>query len=246
MPLATVTLGANLGQVFVVSDPSAASQQMNVIAASGDAKSIAGQYAALIAQIQLLQNAAGTFDLKRAAVGTTGIDAVNSEGTKATYSCGAIADAAYATPTDLVTLVGSATKTVRVLRVSVSGAATAGIIEDIQLIKRTTANTAGTASQPAIAAHDSNDAAASAVVNQYSVIPSGLGAGVNVRVGKLNMGELGAAGVPSAPPLIWDFTTRNGKGLVLRGIAQCLALNWNGAAWPSGGVIDYDIEWTEE
>lgn len=246
MSLATNTLGANQVPVTIVSDPITASNQQNVISAPGDAKSLSGLYASLSAELQVLLNAGGTYDIRRSAVGTVGVPVTNTEGTKPTYSCAISAYAAYATPTDMFVLVGSGTKTVRVTRVSIAGAATAGIIEDILLIKRTTADTTGTASQPAIAQHDSNDAAASAVVNLYSVIPGGLGTGVNVRSGKLQFGELGAAGVPAAPALVWDFTNRNSKGLVLRGVAQCLALNFGGAAWPSGGVLDIDIEFTEE
>ncbi len=246
MPIDSATVGANQRLIQIVGDPLLAGNQQNIVTGTGDGKNLAGLYAALVAGLPLLENAGGTFDLQRAAIGTTGVAAVSTESTKATYSSAVIDYAAYATPTDMFVLVGSATKLVRVLRVAVSGVATAGIIEDLQLIKRTAADTTGTASQPAIAQHDSNDAAASAVVNLYSVIPGGLGAGVNVRAGKLNLGTAGSSGAIAAPALVWDFTTRNGKGLVLRGIAQCLALNWNGAAVPAGLSLNIDVEWSEE
>jgi hypothetical protein len=241
MSLATNTVGANQVPVTILSDPITASNQQNVIAAAGDSKSLSGLYASLSAETQILLNAGGTYDIRRSAVGTVGVPVTNTEGTKATYSCAVIGYTAYATPTDLLVLVGSASKTVRVTRFTVSGTATSAISEDIQLIKRTAADTTGTSSQPSIAQHDSNDSAASAVVNLYSVIPGGLGTGVNVRSARLNLGATGAAGT-----VVWDFTTRNSKGIVLRGVAQCVALNFNGAAWPSGGTLDIDVEWTEE
>jgi hypothetical protein len=241
MPIDAASVGANQRQIMIIGDPTSAGNQQNIILAAGDGKFVAGQYAGLIVSVPVLENAATSLDIQRAAVGTTGVAAVSTESTKATYSCGVIGYAGYATPTDLFVLVGSATKVIRVLRFSVSGTATAAISEDIQLVKRTAADTTGTASQPAIAQHDSNDAAASAVVNLYSVIPGGLGAGVNVRTARLNLGVTGAAGT-----VAWDFTNRNGKGIVLRGIAQCLALNWNGAAVPAGINLDIDVEFTEE
>jgi hypothetical protein len=241
MPIDAAAVGANQRQIVIVGDPVTAANQQNVVTAAGDARSIAGLYAQLGVNVPILENSSGTWDLQRAAIGTTGIAAHNSEGTKATYSCGVIGYAAYATPTDLLTLVGSGTKVVRVTRVAVSAFATAAITEALQLIKRTAANTGGTASQPSIAQHDSNDGVPTAVVNLYSVVPSGLGAGVNVRAQEINLGATGAGG-----SVIWDFTVRNGKGIVLRGVAQCLALNWDGAAWPSGGTMAIDVEWTEE
>jgi len=126
--------------------------------------------------------------------------------------------------------------------VSISGFATAGISVDVQLIKRSTASTGGTPTAPTIAPHDSNDAAPTAVVNSFAANPSALGTIVGiVRASKLNLGATGAAG-----SIVWDFTTRNGQGIVLRGVAQQLALNWNGASVPAGTLLDVDVEFSEE
>lgn len=241
MPIDSAQVGANTRLIQIVGDPITAGNQQNILTASGDGKSLAGLFAALCLNVRALQNAGGTFDLQRAAIGTVGIPAVSTEGTKPTYSSGIVAYTPYATATDFWTLVGSATKTVRVLRISITGFATSAISVDLQLIKRTAANTGGTLAQPAIAQHDSNDAAPTAVVNTYSVIPSGLGAGVNARAAKLNLGATGASGI-----MTWNFGNLNDRALVLRGVAQCLALNWNGAAVPAGTLLDIDVEWSEE
>ena len=124
---------------------------------------------------------------------------------------------------------------------SFSAIATAAATVDIQAVKRTAANTGGTAVSQTIAQHDSNDAAASGTVNTYTANPASLGAGVNIRAQKLNLGAAGSAG-----SILWDFTTRNDKALVLRGTTQSLDLNWNGAAVPSGTSLDIELEWTEE
>ncbi len=240
MSLGTKTVGSSDDLIVVLSDASSASQIQSVPGVA-DTQNFAALYAALVQNLPMLLNQSGTFDRARSAIGTVGIPAVNTEGAKATYSVGVAAFTPVATATDFWTLVGSATKVVRLLRLSISGIATSAISSDIELIKRTTADSGGTSAQPTIGQHDSNDAAPTAVVNTYSVNPTtGTGGGV-MRAAKLNLGATGAAG-----KIEWDFTTRNGKGLVLRGIAQAYALNFLGAAIPSGMLIDVDCEFSEE
>jgi hypothetical protein len=55
---------------------------------------------------------------------------------------------------------------------------------------------------------------------------------------------LGAAG--AAGEVVWDFTLRNSKALVLRGTSEGIAINWNGAAVPSGTSLTIEIEWVED
>lgn len=240
MSIDTISVGGHDRLIQVNGDPSSAGNNQSVLSVA-DARSLSGLYAAVVQNVPLLVNAAGTLDQQRSAIGTTGIPAVNSEGAKATYSCGVIAFTPVATPTDFWTLIGSATKVGRLLRLSISGFATAAISVDVQLIKRTTANSGGTSAQPIIAQHDSNDAAPTCVVNTYSVNPTTGTGGGTVRATKLNLGATGAAG-----KIEWDFTTRNGKGLVLRGIAQAYVLNWGGVAVPAGTLLDIDCEFSEE
>jgi hypothetical protein len=241
MGLDTATVGSNQRQIIVVGDPITASRQQNIITLT-DALSLTGLFAALAGGVPLLLNPNGTFDQQRSAAGATGIPAVNTEGTKPTYSGAIIGFTPVATPTDFWQIIGSATKTVRVLRISISGIATAAISVDIQLIKRTTASTGGTPTAVTLAQHDSNDAAPTAVVNSFAANPSPLGtSGGVVRAAKLNLGATGAAGV-----ITWDFTTRNDKGLVLRGVAQSLNLNFNSQAVPSGMLCAIDVEFSEE
>lgn len=241
MPLKTKQVGTDETLVTAWGDPTNASQLAGVNSFS-DGQNLGSQYGGLVQNVALLQRADGNVDKARSAAGTTGILAVNTEGTKATYSVGVIGFTPAATATDFWTLVGSATKTLRLLRLRVTGIATAAATVELQLIKRTTANTGGTTAQPAIGVHDSNDAAATGVVNTYSVNPTGLGtSGGVIRASKLNLGAAGAAG-----EVAWDFTTRNSKGLVLRGVAQLAALNWNGAAVPAGTSLCIEVEFTEE
>jgi adenine deaminase len=166
---------------------------------------------------------------------------VTTEGTVATYGVAAVGITPAATPTDIVIISGSATKTVRVKQVIVSGVATTAGSMDVSLIKRTAANTGGTSTAPSIAKFDAGDAAASAVVTQYSANASALGAGVAIATKKLNLGLAGDAGV-----VVFDFANRNDKPVILRGVAQGLAINFNGGAVPAGGSITYSVEFEED
>lgn len=169
---------------------------------------------------------------------------VLSEGTKATYSVLVPDFGLAAGATDFLTIVGSATKTIRITCVSIEGDATAAAMADVYLYKRTAANTGGTATQPAIVKHDSSDQNPTAVVNLYSVNPTALGAGVLVRGGRLGLPAHAAAAY--AFDRVWDFAGRNSKSLVLRGVGQSLAFNFGGAAVPAGTSLYVKIEWTEE
>lgn len=172
---------------------------------------------------------------------------VSTEGVKSTFSLVAAAYAPYATATDILLVPGSATKTIRITKVRISGEATAAAALDINLYKRTAANTGGTSASVAanIVKHDSNDSAASTVPVTYSVIPTGLGAGSLLRSKAKHF--FPAAGTPALNvEFEEDFTTRNGKGLVLRGTAQSLAINLGGQTIPAGAKLSINIEWTEE
>lgn len=174
---------------------------------------------------------------------TTGARRVSTEGGKATYSAGIGNGSLAAATTDVVTITGSASKTIRVTRISVSGTATAAAGVDIQIIKRSTANSGGTSAAITIAPHDSTNAAASATLLNYSANPT-LGTTVAVIRSSLMTFTTSAGAIPSVPYVI-DFTTRNAQGIVLRGTTQVLAVNLGGAT-VTGGVIYVDIEWTEE
>ncbi|TGE35886.1 hypothetical protein E4K67_22480 [Desulfosporosinus fructosivorans] len=165
----------------------------------------------------------------------------NVEGLQSTYGYAAVAITPAATPTDLLTISGSATKTVRVKSVTVSGQATTAGSMDVSIVKRTAVNTAGTASAPVPGKFDSSDAAATAALAQYSANATALGAGVVIATKKLNLGLAGAGG-----SVTFDFATRNDKALILRGATQALAINLNGQAVPAGGTITYAVEFEED
>lgn len=161
-----------------------------------------------------------------------------------TYRYAGLALAPVATPTDVIIIQGSATKAMIVKLVKVTGAATAAGTMPIKLERRSAAGTIGSAVLTAVvpAKHESGDPAPTGVVStvgtaNYTTV--GTTAGV-VGTGRLQMTAL-ATGL-AAVPVIWDFACRDDKGIYLRGTAEYLCVNLNGAAVPSGGVIDYEIE----
>lgn len=236
--------GSDVTLSVQLQDPSTASQRASVLAATGTGLSLAGLYAGVVQNVHRLLNAGGTHDVAIAAPGATGVPAVNTEGTRVTFSAGSGAFTPVATPTDFVGVIGSATKTVRVLRVTISGVATAATPILTLLLKRSTANSGSTPVALTKVTHDSNNAALTCTVTTYTATNPTTGTLVGtVREEYLN---LGAAAGGAAGRIAWDFTTRNGQGIVLRGIAEGLFINWGGAAVPAGTILTFDFECSEE
>jgi hypothetical protein len=169
---------------------------------------------------------------------------VNTEGQKATYSfaAGPISNFA-ASATDGLIITGSGTKTGRVTKLSVCGTATTATTIDVRLLMRTTADSGGTPVSITGFPHDTNNGAVSLTAATYTANPT-VNDGTNriIDVKKLNLGTTGG----QAGCLYWQWGDANGQDIVLRGTAQQLALNFNGVTLPTGAIIDYKIEETEE
>ena len=179
-------------------------------------------------------------------VNTLGAAAVYLESSnKASYSCAPTPVTPPATPTDVFTIYGSATKTVRITHVTLNSTQTANGINDWFVIKRSTANTGGTSTTITPVPNDSLFPAATAVVRRYTANPTALGTAVG------NVAIVNIISPPVAPgtsgtsyvPYIFDFTN---NPIVLRGVAEGLAINFNGAALPGGLSVNCSITFTEE
>lgn len=167
---------------------------------------------------------------------------VNTEGQKTTYSATMVGVAAAASATDIFTITGSGSKTVRVLKIGVSGVATAVGTQTVALIKRSTADTSGTSAAVTAVPHDSSNGAATATVLSYTANPT-----VGTVIGTLRAAAIpfGAAAAVGGGEKEWMFADDNDQAVVLRGTAQVLALNLN-ATILTGAVVTAWIEWTEE
>lgn len=195
----------------------------------------------------------GTYRWRKATVDSTGslhvvatntISVAPTDGTKVSYSAAAVGITLAALATDIFTITGSATKVVRITRIEITGSSTAGsgAVVNLQLIRRSAANTGGTSTSDTAVSHDTTDSTATATVVHYTVNPTLLGAAVGtVRSSRTAFVAAGLSDVPTQ----WEFGNRPSKAIVLRGTSQILALNIGGIT-VTGGVADINIEWTEE
>lgn len=150
-----------------------------------------------------------------------------------------------ATATDLLTVCGSATKTVYITYLQATADATSVGLQDFYVYKRTTANAGGTSTSPAIGQMDSVDPAPTAAVKLYSANPSALGTGVLIAGDHYALPAATSTGYPGAP-WIESFGTRNTEALVLHGANECMAFGFNGDAIASGLSMYVGVEWVEQ
>ena len=166
---------------------------------------------------------------------------------KQTYSVGIPAFSPPATPTDLFTITGSASKTIRVTAITVGTVQTTAGINRIYLLKRSAANTGGTSAAPTIVPHDSSNAAATATVLSYTVTGTPGALVGNLSIKNVNSSIL-ATGINVSDTDMYPRTCEFelAQPITLRGVAQVLCVNFNGAALPAGLSVVGSITWTEE
>jgi hypothetical protein len=157
-----------------------------------------------------------------------------------TYSASVVGVASAASATDIFTITGSDTKTVRIKKVRVSATQTTGGAINVLALKRSTANTAGTSTTITAASHDSSNTAATAVVRAYTANPT-----VGTLVGNVMAAKLFVPATTGAPQLLEMVMGGNyNQEIVLRGSSQVFAINLN-AVTVSGGNFNFAIEWVE-
>lgn len=199
-------------------------------------------------------NQAGTWNVNQA--GTWTVQPGNTQnttpwlvssagGSQATYVYAISATAPYATPTDWIVIRGSGSKTIKIVRIEISGAATAATEVIFTLKKHTIANTAGTSTTPTPMKHDSNDGAATATVLLYSAAPTIDASATIWKTVRMTLAVAPAATSVTPDRYVYDYGDQPYAPLVLRGVAQEVAINFAGAAVPAGGVYDVAITWVE-
>lgn len=166
-----------------------------------------------------------------------------SPGFSTIQTYGAVADdlASAATATDIFTITGSGTKTIKIARLIVSCSATNNINIDLAIVKRSTANTGGTSTTPTAVPFDSANAAATATVRAYTANPT-----LGTTVGTVLSQQLFVSGGTTQPiaNAIFDFTSTVSQPIVLRGTGEVLALNLQGVT-VTGPQFQVSIEWVE-
>jgi hypothetical protein len=151
-----------------------------------------------------------------------------------------------ATPTDIFQIGGSASKIIRVRRIFIDVAQTSDGTNNWFLIKRSAANSGGTAVNATKIPLDSGDAAATAIVRHYTANPTPGAAVGNLLVRRVGSPSAGSGGyVPNGIGLVIDFVKDFGRPIVLRGVAESIVWNFNGAAVPAGMTVQCGGVWTE-
>lgn len=164
------------------------------------------------------------------------------------------------TPNDIVTITGSATKTVRVLSFLISTTCSvAGVAASVQLLltKRSALDTGGAFVPTVGVPEDANYTAPTANVGHWTASPGTPGA----SLGTMNTLRVEA---PLTVPNTWSTTAASGaavemlpsspedpsvgprKQITLRGANEQLAINFNGATILAQQNHCYTVTWTEE
>jgi hypothetical protein len=146
--------------------------------------------------------------------------------------------------TDVCSLGGSATKTIKVRRIILSGGATAVVTDPVAIIKRGTAlNNAGSAVMAQIAYDSANSAGTATLAEFYSTAPATLGTVVGMIADPYFTYSNYTTGISNGSQQLYygEF----GSPIVLRGVLQSINVNHNASA-PAGAFITCTFEWTEE
>jgi len=161
------------------------------------------------------------------------------------YSTGATQVTPAATPSVVVEVKGSATKTVRIKKVIFQLTATTIKQWSVTFYRGAAAVADGTPVTPAITKFDTSDAAATAVVSHFTANPTP--AAANPANSKILVQDITAT-IPAgqAAPLVWVPSDQNGKAFVLRGAADTFCITLSGAALTAGEKYGYTIFWSED
>lgn len=174
---------------------------------------------------------------------STGSTYVITSGRKATYSAATGATATAGTGV-VLQITGSATKTVRILRIHVAGFAAAAAQATFKLQRTSVAATAGTSAALTAGKADTNDAAATAVITHWTATGGTTGTTVGgpyVSDSVWLPSSTFAAATGNEADTQWTFGEK-GKELTLRGTGDLMTLTCSGTLAAS----QVWVEWTEE
>lgn len=235
----TVTLGAGSAAVGTVSTNADAA--LSAGTAPAKALAVAAQYNKTVPAPTDTQS----LSLQTDSVGNL---FVSNEGRKLTYSASTEDFALAAAPTDIAQLVGSSTKTVKILKVSVQIEASAAQTQifPVLAVKRSTAGSGFTSTATAVP-HDSGDTGATASLQFSTSNPT-----TGTKVGTVEATYLPTISNPpssgaSAGFLRFEFrpVDEGGKPLTLKGTAQTLAINLGGTTLTGTPHAIVNFTWTE-
>lgn len=147
-----------------------------------------------------------------------------------------------ATPQDVFTITGSATRSVRVTGSGIYTVQTTAGINAWLLNRRSTANSGGTSAPVTAVADDPSYPAATATVRQYTANPTTAG----TLVGSPWSGRIVSPAPASVASVIGkELDSLSRKPITLTGIGDVLAWNFNGAALPAALSVQAWVSWDE-
>lgn len=163
---------------------------------------------------------------------------------KPTYSATALITS-QASSTDICSLSGSATRTVKVRRVIISGFSAVTVSEPFSIVRRSAQNTgAGAAMIKAV--YDTTNSLTNSAANSSTAALAEIWTSPTLGLLVAQLADVFISfGLSTALNSAYEFDFgRLGSPVVLRGVAQNIAVNLNGNVFT--GSLTCTFEWTEE
>lgn len=180
------------------------------------------------------------------------ISLIGLDSTRATYRASAQFTPTLASALALITIRGSASKTVRIKRIGVTCVGAANPSFEYSLIRTTTVGTGGTAVAPTVGKLDTNSAAATAVIQHYTTAAQSQGAANGVLSNGVVQGTLASGTTNTVAPapmtqVFPEFGVPAGQAIVLRGATDNVEIsNVLPATLITVTNIAYFVEWEED
>lgn len=158
---------------------------------------------------------------------------------------------AYATPTDLSCIYGSASKTTIIMRFGMSMHSTANAAQVIDFVKRSTVDTGGTPTSLTPTALDTYSPSPGASMTTYAAAPTtgtSIGIARTVEQASTTAGTTpGIASICGATYLPCGVTTISFETpIILHSTTEGLCMNYRGAALTAGFTATIFAEWIEQ
>jgi hypothetical protein len=180
---------------------------------------------------------------------------VSLDSARSTYRTSALFTPFATAPVTYISIVGSATKTVRVQRIGLWMVATANASVGLTLARGTALGTGGTAVTPTVTKLDTSSAASTAVVKHYTTAAQTAATG-STNLSTMNLtGNLVAETVqifaPAAYSMMFPEGGVGGQCIVVRGTSDIIEVQVNlgqsgGANGPPAMQVGYFVEWVED
>lgn len=166
---------------------------------------------------------------------------LTASGNRPSYSASVLGLTLAASPTDIFCIQGSATKVIKVKRIDLSGLTSTTLATvAMQVVKRSTANTGGTATNPTAVPRDSQNPAATATVYAYTANPT-----TGTLVGAVDAFYITAAtATTQSNERLKAYGLEDVQSVRLRGTNEMLCLNGNGSSYT--GTISISVDWMEQ